>query len=85
MTPIERAAKSIANINEEPRYWEAYISDAEAALSAICEKLKSVRGALPVIQHHHERMDGSGYPDHLCGQDIPLAARVMTILISMTR
>jgi putative two-component system response regulator len=46
----------------------------------ICEKLKSIRGAIPIIQHHHERIDGSGYPDHLSGQDIPLVARIMTIV-----
>jgi putative two-component system response regulator len=46
----------------------------------ICEKLKSIRGAIPVIRHHHERMDGSGYPDHLSGEDIPLVARVMTVV-----
>jgi putative two-component system response regulator len=48
--------------------------------SVICEKLKSIRGAIPVIRHHHERMDGTGYPDRLSGQDIPLVARVMTIV-----
>jgi putative two-component system response regulator len=46
----------------------------------ICEKLKTMRGAIPVIRHHHEKMDGSGYPDHLTGQEIPLLARVMTIV-----
>jgi putative two-component system response regulator len=45
----------------------------------ICEKLKSMRGAIPIIRHHHERMDGSGYPDHLAGTDIPHLARVMSI------
>jgi len=46
----------------------------------ICEKLKSVRGAIPVIRHHHEKMDGSGYPDKLGGDEIPLLARIMTIV-----
>jgi len=46
----------------------------------ICEKLKSVRGAIPVIRHHHERLDGTGYPDHLSGEEIPLLARIMTIV-----
>jgi putative two-component system response regulator len=44
----------------------------------ICEKLKSIRGAIPIIRHHHERMDGSGYPDHLVGDEIPLLARILT-------
>jgi putative two-component system response regulator len=46
----------------------------------ICEKLKSIRGAIPVIRHHHERLDGTGYPDQLSGEEIPLLARVMTIV-----
>ncbi len=46
----------------------------------ICEKLKSIKGAIPVIRHHHERMDGTGYPDHLSGEEIPLLARIMTIV-----
>ena len=44
----------------------------------ICEKLKSIRGAIPIIRHHHEKMDGSGYPDHLAGDEIPLLARILT-------
>jgi putative two-component system response regulator len=46
----------------------------------ICEKLKSIKGAIPVIRHHHERLDGTGYPDHLSGEEIPLLARIMTIV-----
>lgn len=46
----------------------------------ICEKLKTMKGAIPVIKHHHERMDGSGYPDHLVGQEIPILARIMTVV-----
>ncbi len=46
----------------------------------ICEKLRTVGGAIPVILHHHERMDGSGYPYGLSGQEIPLLARVITVV-----
>jgi HD-GYP domain-containing protein (c-di-GMP phosphodiesterase class II) len=35
--------------------------------------------AIDVARHHHERYDGKGYPDKLQGQDIPLAARIITI------
>jgi HD-GYP domain-containing protein (c-di-GMP phosphodiesterase class II) len=39
----------------------------------------SLREALPVILHHHERVDGGGYPDGLRGRDIPLEARVVAV------
>jgi putative two-component system response regulator len=45
----------------------------------ICKPLKSLRRILPVIRHHHERMDGSGYPDGLRGEDIPLKVRILQI------
>jgi len=41
------------------------------------EPLESLRKAVPVIRHHHERPDGSGYPDGLEGDEIPLAARIV--------
>jgi putative two-component system response regulator len=45
----------------------------------MCVPLKSLRSILPVIRHHHEKMDGSGYPDGLSGDAIPLKARVLQI------
>lgn len=45
----------------------------------ICAPLKSLRRVLPTIRHHHERIDGSGYPDGLRGEEIPLQARILKI------
>jgi response regulator RpfG family c-di-GMP phosphodiesterase len=45
----------------------------------ICRHLKTLRPVLPIIRHHHERWDGSGYPDGLRGEQIPLTARVLQI------
>jgi len=47
---------------------------------AICRPLKSFRDVLPIIRHHHEHWDGSGYPDHMQGYDIPLLARVLQVV-----
>ena len=46
----------------------------------ICAPLRSFRHVLPVIRHHHEKLDGSGYPDGLKGEEIPLTARVLQIV-----
>jgi len=45
----------------------------------ICSPLRVLRLVLPIIRHHHERYDGSGYPDHLSGDEIPLTARIMQL------
>jgi putative nucleotidyltransferase with HDIG domain len=44
------------------------------------EPLESLSGALPVIRHHHERPDGSGYPDGLEGDELPLVARIVAVV-----
>lgn len=36
--------------------------------------------ALEIARYHHERWDGNGYPDNLSGEDIPLSARIMSIV-----
>jgi putative two-component system response regulator len=43
----------------------------------ICRPLKTFRLVLPIIRHHHEKLDGSGYPDGLKGDEIPLTAKIL--------
>jgi putative two-component system response regulator len=45
----------------------------------ICSPMQSLAPVLPIIRSHHERWDGSGYPDGLAGEDIPLLARIMQV------
>ena len=45
----------------------------------IVSPVSALARALPAIEHHHERFDGSGYPAGLGGEDIPLAARVVAV------
>lgn len=46
----------------------------------ICQPLKSFRLVLPIIRHHHEKFNGSGYPDGLSGDAIPVTAKVMQMV-----
>jgi len=45
----------------------------------ICRNAASLGPVLPLIRHHHERWDGSGYPDGLRGEQIPIEARLLQI------
>jgi putative two-component system response regulator len=45
----------------------------------ICRPMKTLAPVLPIIRSHHERWDGTGYPDGLAGEDIPLLARILQV------
>jgi putative two-component system response regulator len=46
----------------------------------ICQPLRNRSGVLPIIRHHHERWDGTGYPDGLSGLDIPYLAQIFQVI-----
>jgi len=46
----------------------------------ICRPLRSLRLVLPIIRHHHEHSDGSGYPDGLSAPDIPVLPRILQVV-----
>jgi putative two-component system response regulator len=46
----------------------------------LCAKLRVLQDVRPIVRHHHERLDGSGYPDGLKGSDIPLLAQITGIV-----
>jgi putative two-component system response regulator len=63
-------------LNEDE--WEIMKSHAERG-ERICSSMRSLTPVLPIIRHHHERWDGTGYPDGLKGEEIPLLARILQI------
>src|SRR4029079_2450599 len=46
----------------------------------LCRNLRSLQAVRPIVRHHHERRDGTGYPDGLCGDDIPLLAQIISVV-----
>jgi len=66
--PEERTDDEKVEIRKHPGVGEKILS-----------KLSALKELLPIIRHHHEAIDGSGYPDGLSGDQIPLGARVISI------
>ncbi len=47
---------------------------------ALCSSLRSLQPVRPIVRSHHERLDGSGYPDGLTGDEIPLLAQIIGLV-----
>ncbi|HEY2797551.1 MAG TPA: HD domain-containing phosphohydrolase [Thermoanaerobaculia bacterium] len=45
----------------------------------LLSSMKTMRQSLPIVYHHHERLDGSGYPDGISGSAIPMSIRIVTV------
>jgi HD-GYP domain-containing protein (c-di-GMP phosphodiesterase class II) len=45
----------------------------------ILQPIRQISDIVPIIRHHHERIDGKGYPDELRGEEIPLPARILHV------
>lgn len=63
----------------DPEEWRLMRRHPEIG-AEICAPLRALREVVPVIRHHHERWNGSGYPDRLKGEEIPYLARVFQIV-----
>ncbi|HEV3028085.1 MAG TPA: HD domain-containing phosphohydrolase, partial [Planctomycetota bacterium] len=46
----------------------------------LCGKMRTMEKVLPMIRHHHERLDGSGYPDGIGGHELSLSVRVISVV-----
>ncbi len=46
----------------------------------LCGQLRTLRHVRPIVRSHHERLDGSGYPDGLSGDDVPMLAQMLSIV-----
>jgi len=58
----------------------ANIKDHPVVGATLVSQVKGFERLVPIVRHHHERFDGAGYPDGLAGEDIPLEARILSVL-----
>ena len=61
-----------------PAEWKIMRTHPEIGRQLV-EQVPFLRGAVPIVYHHHERWDGTGYPLGLKGEDIPLGARIFSV------
>jgi putative two-component system response regulator len=60
---------------------ERYIIEQHTVIGdRLCGKLRALHDVRPIVRHHHERDDGSGYPDGLTADATPLLARIMSVV-----
>jgi len=61
-----------------PKEYEAIKHHSDIG-AEIIEHVRPLRDIVPGVKHHHEQMDGKGYPDGLAGEDIPILARIVAV------
>jgi diguanylate cyclase (GGDEF)-like protein/PAS domain S-box-containing protein/putative nucleotidyltransferase with HDIG domain len=58
----------------------ASIKDHPIVGATLVSQVKGFERVVPIVRHHHERFDGTGYPDGLAGEDIPPESRILSVL-----
>ncbi len=61
-----------------PEEWQV-VRRHPVAGAVILSSAKSFAGLVPAVRHHHEKFDGTGYPDGLAGEQIPMEARILAV------
>jgi len=59
--------------------WEIMKQHPVIGAEKVLAPVAALRDLIPLVRHHHEHWDGSGYPDNLKGEEIPLAARIVAV------
>ena len=59
--------------------WAIMKQHPDIGVDKVLQPNVSLRDLIPIVKHHHERIDGRGYPDNLIGDEIPLAAKIVAI------
>ena len=59
--------------------WQIMKQHPTIGAEKVLEPNEALRDLIPIVKYHHERIDGKGYPENLKGEDIPLAARIVSV------
>lgn len=59
--------------------WQVMKQHPQIGAEKVLQPIHSLRDLIPMVVHHHEHWDGSGYPNKLKGEEIPLAARIISV------
>ncbi len=73
----ESVLKKPGKLNDEE--WEIMKQHPTIGAEKVLAPNEALRDLIPIVKYHHERLDGKGYPEHLKGNQIPLAARIVSI------
>ena len=73
----ENVLKKPGKLNDEE--WQIMKQHPTIGAEKVLAPNEALREFIPIVKHHHERLDGSGYPDNLKGEDIPLEARIVSV------
>lgn len=73
----ETVLKKPSNLSDEE--WEIMKQHPVIGAEKVLAPNEALRDLIPMVKYHHERIDGSGYPEKLKGDEIPLAARIVAV------
>lgn len=73
----ESVLKKPGKLDEDE--WEIMKQHPTIGAEKVLAPNEALRDLIPIVKYHHERLDGKGYPEHLKGNQIPLAARIVSV------
>lgn len=59
--------------------WEIMKQHPTIGAEKVLAPNEALREFIPIVKYHHEKLDGTGYPEHLKGEDIPIDARIVSV------
>lgn len=73
----ENVLKKPGKLTDEE--WQIMKQHPTIGVDKVLAPNEALRDLIPIVKYHHERLDGNGYPEHLKGEQIPLAARIVSV------